>query len=264
MKKESYKSLRFTNDFMFCKILSNNPDLCKELIEMILDVKINRIMSVDPQEPIEITPDGRGIRLDVRVEDEKHSMYCVEMQTTNRGNIPKRSRYYQAIADLNSLERSEEFDQLNKSYIIFVCLFDLFHKGYRKYVFRSLCVDDPSLELGDDTEKVFLNAKGNLGDVSEKMRDFLNYISTGKAEGELSARLEEEVVMARKNPAWEMEYASYYAKLHDEKEAGIAEGRILGHRDMIQKLIDRGKSVDEIAELFDMAVKDVTKLIEDE
>ena len=111
----SYKNLRFTNDFMFCKILSNNPGLCKELIEMILEMKIERILGIAPQEPIEITPMNRGIRLDVRVEDENHSTYCIEMQTTIDGNIPKRTRYYQALTDLNELRRGDDYGVLNKS-----------------------------------------------------------------------------------------------------------------------------------------------------
>ena len=35
-----YEELTFTDDFMFCKVLQNNPDICKELAELILGKKI--------------------------------------------------------------------------------------------------------------------------------------------------------------------------------------------------------------------------------
>ena len=56
--KKNYKDLTFTNNFMFCKILENNPDLCKELTETILDVKIREIVKLDQQHFIKSTPDG--------------------------------------------------------------------------------------------------------------------------------------------------------------------------------------------------------------
>lgn len=31
---KKYEELTFTDDFMFCKVMQNNPDLCKHLIEL--------------------------------------------------------------------------------------------------------------------------------------------------------------------------------------------------------------------------------------
>ena len=270
--KKIYKNLRFTNDFLFCKILSSRPALCQELIEMILNVKIESIVSVEQQEPIEIIPDGRGIRLDVRVEN-ADAIYCVEMQTSNIGNIPKRARYYQGISDLSSLGRGSDYENLKKSYVIFICTFDLFRLGYRRYVFRSLCVDNPALEMGDDVEKVFLNPGGIQGPVSDKLQDFLDYLATGKAHGELSRRLEDEVKMAQDNPVWEAEYTAYYLKLHDERKAareegreeGLQEGKELGSRqtkiDTARKLADLGMSLPQIASLWGMTEEEIAGLL---
>lgn len=30
---KKYEELTFTDDFMFCKVMQNNPDLCKHLID---------------------------------------------------------------------------------------------------------------------------------------------------------------------------------------------------------------------------------------
>ena len=37
---KSYEELTFADDFMFCKILSTDLDLTKELIEIILNINI--------------------------------------------------------------------------------------------------------------------------------------------------------------------------------------------------------------------------------
>ena len=39
----------FTNDYMFCYVLSSNPDLAKELLELILDIQIDHVEVIEAQ-----------------------------------------------------------------------------------------------------------------------------------------------------------------------------------------------------------------------
>ena len=57
-KRKTYEELDFIDDFMFCKILQNNPDLCKELTELIIGKEIGEIITSESQKSIEITADG--------------------------------------------------------------------------------------------------------------------------------------------------------------------------------------------------------------
>ena len=59
MIHKEYEELCFTDDFMFCKVLSNNKELCRELLELVLGIRISRIELVEPQKSIEHTYDGR-------------------------------------------------------------------------------------------------------------------------------------------------------------------------------------------------------------
>lgn len=52
---KKYEELTFKDDFMFCKILEQNPALCRELLEMVLDKKVGELSFVNRQKPIEIT-----------------------------------------------------------------------------------------------------------------------------------------------------------------------------------------------------------------
>lgn len=81
-RRVSFEELTIADDFMFCKVMQNE-ELCKELLEIILDVEIEKLVYHEDQKVFRETIDGKGIRLDVYVRDENHTIYDLEMQTTN-------------------------------------------------------------------------------------------------------------------------------------------------------------------------------------
>jgi len=88
---KKYDDLTFTDDFMFCKVMTTNPELCHELLELILGKKVGAFTRLDQQKPIEMTADGKGIRFDVYSEDDSGIVYDCEMQTSKKDNLPKRT-----------------------------------------------------------------------------------------------------------------------------------------------------------------------------
>ena len=132
MKK--YEELDITDPFIFAKVMSEK-ELCKPLLENILNIKIRDIVYVDYEETIQMTVKSKGIRLDIYVEDDDNTVFNLEMQTTTYKELPKRSRYYQGIIDLNMIEKGESYDILKESYVIFICTFDFLKK---EEVFTSL------------------------------------------------------------------------------------------------------------------------------
>ena len=50
----------------------------------------------------------------------------------------------------------------------------------------ELCVEDPTIELGDETSRVFINAKGRREDASAEMRAFLDYLCGEAASSEIT------------------------------------------------------------------------------
>ena len=54
-KRKDYSELTFIDDFMFCKVLTSRPELCKELLELILEMKIKKISFPVSQNTIEQT-----------------------------------------------------------------------------------------------------------------------------------------------------------------------------------------------------------------
>ena len=107
-----------------------------------------------------------------------------------KDNLPKRMRYYQGMIDLNILEKGENYKNLKKSFVIFICTFDLFGLGRHVYTFENRCIEDLELPLGDDTTKIILNTKGTLDDVSPEMKKLLNYIDGEAPSDEFTEELE--------------------------------------------------------------------------
>ena len=239
MKSKRYEDLTFTDDFMFCKILSNHEDLCKELLELILGIRIRKIVVVNKQQEISITADAKSIRLDVYVEDIEDSVYDIEMETSKKKNLPKRSRYYQGMIDLNIIERGDKYDKLKKSFVIFICLKDPFGKGLPRYTFENRCKESPGLLLGDETAKIFINAAGTANDVSAEMEDFLRYLKEGVGNSPFVEKLDDAVQKARDHVEWRSEYMSLQLKYYDiwdeAREEGLEEGRSEGMKEGIKE-----------------------------
>lgn len=47
---------------------------------------------------------------------------------------------------------------IKKTYVIFICLKDVFGKNLLIYTFNNICEQDHSLTLGDEATKVIVNA----------------------------------------------------------------------------------------------------------
>ena len=237
---KNYEELEFTDDFMFCKVLTNKPKLCKELLELIIGKKVGKFVQLDKQQPIEITSDGKGVRFDVYCEDDQNTVFDCEMQTGTYKNLPKRSRYYQGMIDLNLIERGADYRKLKKSYIIFICPVDVFGLGLHKYTFENRCAEIPDLLLGDEAVKIFLCAGGTADDVSEDMRAFLEYISGKKNNNRFVQKLEAEVEKARNREEWRMEYMTLLMRDQEMINKGREEGREEGRELEIFSSVQEG------------------------
>lgn len=257
--EERYASLQFSDDFLFCKILTENEDITKELLELILDIKIGSV-SANKQKAIDLTADGRGIRLDVYAENDDNEVFDVEMQTTKQKNLPKRSRYYQGMIDLHLINRGDDFKKLKKSFVIFICMSDPF-PGYERciYTFENICRDDTRLVLGDETYKVFLNADGTKGNVSDEMKDFLHLLKDGYGQSPLVKKIEEQVVKAREHKEWRLEYMTLYMRDRQNREEGHQEER----RAVIESALRGGMTVDSIVKMFSYSVEEVQAIADE-
>ncbi|MDE7312419.1 MAG: Rpn family recombination-promoting nuclease/putative transposase, partial [Eubacterium sp.] len=204
-----YQELSFTDDFMFCKVMTANPELCRRILELILGKKVKKVVMHGSQKTIDITAGAKSIRMDVYLDDEEGTVYDLEMQSTLKPYLPKRVRYYQSMLDLNHLEKGVDYGELPHTAIIFVCTFDYFKKRLPVYTFENRCAELPELRMGDASEKIFVNPESERDGLDEDFCAFLDYLHGIVTENGLVRELEEEVEKARAHKEWEVEYMTW-------------------------------------------------------
>lgn len=275
-----YEQLKFTDDFIFCKILENNPDLCRELLEVILGVKIKKVERISKQKEIKVKTDGKGVRFDVYLEDADNTVFDIEMQTTRKKDLPKRSRYYQGMIDMDLIQKRARYNELKKSYVIFICTSDPFTLNLPVYHFENACMEDRELLLEDETEKVFVNAKGVRENISDEMKAFLDFLENKGSGSHLTRRLQEEVENAKLQEEWRHEYMTLEEKYEEYFEEGREEGREQGREEgreqgreegrrascveLIKKNYAKGMPVSEIAEFMDLSETEIEEILQAE
>ena len=165
---------------------------------MLLNIQIESIRLARPEKTLDVDFFAKGIRLDVFVKNETDRSYDIEMQVIGKKHLPLRSRYYQSVLDISSLHAGEDYESLAESYVIFLCLEDIFHKGFPIYTFKSVYSEDNGLFLNDKTTEAFCNAiKYNKMPV-EKLRTFFKFLVEKKPdETEFSKTLSEKVLKAK-------------------------------------------------------------------
>ncbi len=219
-KIKTWDELTICDNFLFLKVMQNKR-ICKRLIEKILHIRIRRISYPVTEKTIDVRYDSKSVRLDVFVEDDKGTLYDIEMQTTDGDTpdeLPKRARYYQAMMDMDVLNKGELYTKLRKSFIIFICTFDPFLAGQSIYTFQEMCKENSALMMGDETTKIFLNSQGNRAGLDSDIAAFLDYVNGLAAQGQFVKHIENEVQKVKEHKETRWEYMTLTMKLREERE----------------------------------------------
>lgn len=252
LKVKAWEELSIADNFIFQKVMLNE-ELCKKVLSEILGRKVKKIKYPEYEKTINIRRDSKGIRLDVYLEDEEDTVYNIEMQSSLEKNLPKRSRYYQGVIDLEHMEKGKYYEELNKSYVIFICTFDCFKYDQYKYTFTNKCDEISGLEMGDETTKIYLNTKGKSGNVSEDLKIFLDCVNGVYNSDDFSATIKKEVEKVKCSEKWRAEYMTLSLFEMDIKRESEREGREAGMKAgikegerlfavLVQKLLTEGKN----------------------
>ena len=220
-KFKPWEELTITDDFMFCKVMSD-PALCKELLEILLHIKIERLEFNEPQKSFKLTSESKGIRLDVYVKD-SNSVFDIELQTTNEKNLELRTRYYQGVMDISELEKGELFSNMKESYIIFICMFDPFGADMPIYTVKQTFAENDKLVFDDNTHKIFYNVKAFeklSNDVETKA--FLEYLYKHQSTSKFTESLNRAVYRNRNNQLWRNDYMTLAYNMYRAAEAAAA------------------------------------------
>jgi predicted transposase/invertase (TIGR01784 family) len=265
IKEKTLQELNLDDDFLFSKVMQDK-EICKEFLEKLLNIEIERIENPQSEKNFNPNLDAKGIRLDVYVKDEKNTVYNIEMQSANKDNIPKRLRYYQSGMDIDSIEKGKRYKDLAKTYIIFICTFDLFKKGRHRYTFETRCVEDNSIKLDDESYKIILNTTGIIDDMNKEMLDFLKYVEHSDDEtannlnSTLVKNIHNKVKKVKNNHEIEVEYMTLLDRDREKREEGRLEGEKNKSIEIAKKAILKGYDDEEIQELTELSIERIEEI----
>lgn len=258
-ESKTLQELNLTDDFLF-DVATEELENCKAIIELTTGLRLKSLKWKSGQKVIHNLPGKRGVRLDFIAESEDGRIFDVEMQNRNEGNIPKRTRFYQALIDAPILKSGERgFDKMNPLYIIIICNYDPYGKKKYCYTFDNQCKEIPRLRLGDEVTKLLLSTRGeNKEEVSKELVDFLHYVTESNENGlpdecdERLKRLHESIREIKASADMEVEYMKMEEReriIRDEgKQIGIINGKI---ESVLELLEDKGEVPEKVkAEIF--------------
>ena len=239
------------------------------------------------------------IIMDVFLRDENR-IINVEVQTGHKKELPKRSRYYQSVADVSTTSTGTKYRDLPENILIFICTFDPFDRDFPRYTFQYICNEDKRLKLRDGSLRIFLNTKATkLSALDQKLQAFYHYLQDGVADSTLTQEIFNKITTLKNNSIErrsfmtlalkmaDIEYDAYEEGFDKGREDGLQAGLLAGIQqgieqgiergiergieqgayqnklEIAQKLIARGYSLEEIADVSGLTIYQVQSLLVD-
>ena len=271
-KTKPVDELTFTDDGMFQAVM-HDPEICAEVVERLLHIKVNRIDYPELEKTIAPYYSSKGIRLDVYIKN-SDKVIDVEIQNYKMEAPGKRTRYYQSMVDIDSLMKGQDYSELKESYILFICKDDPFkdtnekYYGLPCYTFQNTCKENSAVNLDDKTLKVIYNASAYEQEKDERIRNFLHYVYTNKTgEDDFANHLEETVKKLIENDKFRKDYLAM--NLHDRditrqaKQEGITEGAQQKAIEDAKAFYSNGVPIEIIAKSQNMTTEQVKEIVKD-
>ncbi len=256
--EEKWKNATIANNFIFYKVMRNNPDVCKELLEILLQINIDHI-EMKTEETVEVDFGKKGICMDVYALGANNA-FDLEMQTSDKGNLPERARYYQGILDVQELNSGADYKTLKDSYVIFICVPDIFGKGLAKYTFENMCIENPDIKLNDRTYKLFFIADNYDKILDEKQKAFLKLVispdDSKKQKDSFTEKLIKLVEEAKINSQWRKQFMEW----EREMAMKFREGKREAKREDAIAFLKKKIPAETIAECIGFPLEEVLEL----
>ena len=90
----------------------------------------------------------------------------------------------------------------------------------------------PGLPFGDETVKVIVNTRGEIGEISEDLKEVIRYLNDGTVTGQYSQELDTAVSAVKSNEERRLEYMTLAMHDMEIREEALEEGMEKGKDEM--------------------------------
>lgn len=252
--KKRLEDLDIMDDFLMNAVATDaevGEAFCRTLLSTLLQRKLGKVHIVGQKMIMAYTPEHRGIRMDVEVEelDEDHpelpamNIYDFEPHNyaSDRKMLIKRSRYYQAKIDSAALHVGEkDFGNLPNLYVINVLNYDPFGYDYMLYTICNKCAEVDELVYEDGLKFLYFYTGGTRGgneDIAQMLQFMQKSIPENAGNSE-TRQLLEYVSRVKVQPEVRRSYMRVDEILEHVKEEGrdIGETQFANLTDKLLKL----------------------------
>ena len=130
--------------------------------------------------------------------------------------------------------------------MIFICNYDPFGRNRYVYTFENICREEPDLLFGDETVKVIVNTRGEIGEISEELKEVIRYLNDGTVSGQYSQELDTAVTAVKSNEERRLEYMTLAMHDMEIREEALEEGRQEGRQEGREEGFTKGKDEERL------------------
>lgn len=253
---ERLARLRLMDDDLMTRCFESDPACVELVLRIVLEMPELTVQSVRTQVPLANLTE-RSLQLDVVAVDGAGRIINVEIQRSDRGAGRRRARFHSSMLDSVLLQKSEDFQALPETYVIFITEHDVLRRGEPLYKVER-CILNTG-ELFDDGAHI-LYVNGAFRDdspIGRLMHDF----SCTKA-----ADMHYPVLAGRVRYFKEtMEGSDTMCRVMEEMcEKERKKEREKNQRTSAQRMLSIGKlTLEEVAECASLTLEEVKRLAEE-
>ncbi|MGM9582988.1 MAG: PD-(D/E)XK nuclease family transposase, partial [Phascolarctobacterium sp.] len=178
--EELIKQIQTMNlfDDIFTSVVFKDEGACLHLVRQLMQNPSLNIIDFRTQDDIPMLI-SKSPRLDITAEDEKGTIYEIEIQRLEEPAPARRVRYYSSVMDSELLRKGVSYDKLPEVYLFYISKEDIWHRGQTLYeVHQSLSIGNESMPYDNGLHTIYVNAEIDDGSDIAKL---MQYLKTAKA-----------------------------------------------------------------------------------
>lgn len=274
-RKKELKDLNMMDAFLFDALTEKPEDakvIARTIVRRVLGHDLREIMVESQKQFLGLELGQRGIRMDLWVRETETDtegrpvvrLYDIE-PNIYEDDLPKRSRYYQATADVKELPTSSKFKNLPQLIMIWILPYDPFGDDRMLYTVKNMVVENKELVYNDGVVKLFLYTKGKRGG-SEDLKSLLTYFEETTQDNAVDAELLEIqriVGTVKRSRETEDRYMTLQEIIDHEKDFSYQDGLQVGLEQGLQQVVRTCQSLNQTKEKTIETLKQQCNLTEE-
>lgn len=276
------KTIELTNDYIFKRVFSKkgNEDLLIDLLESILEIKIEKIEVIEEAEIDRININDKVGVIDLKATINNNTIVDIEIQLSDQHNMIMRSMFYTAGLYHTGLKAGEKYEANKKVIGINILKYNIFK--WKKYHSKiTMKEKELNIEVTDMIEIHFIELPKFLkskNEGSKKLRQWMEFICNER-EGKIEMAVKENKKIAKAKEEyeyltgdeavqrlaflrdkWERDHNSDIAWEREEaRKQGLNEGRKIGRKAGEKAGRIEGKSEERKKIIKEMLKKEFTE-----